>query len=311
MVSAIRGFGRLEIQGLDQETMAEKDPLSDLGCGGKLSGPADGRLRHARGAVFAAGRPGSLLGALKRFGPLVIIAAALVLIVAMGWYRHITLENIAIHRDALRDFTEQHKIAAVLAFAGVYIAVVALSLPGALILTICGGLLFGAALGATVTVLAATAGATIVFLIAKTSLGESFTSVAGPWLEKLRAGFEKEGVRYMLFLRLVPFPFVLVNLAPALIGVSLRTFVIGTFFGIIPGTVTFSFLGYTLDQIIAKAKAGFDACVASKGAAACRISIDASELPITQILVALALIGILSLIPTLVRKWRNSHAATE
>jgi uncharacterized membrane protein YdjX (TVP38/TMEM64 family) len=290
--------------------MADKDPLSELGCGGKLAGP-DGRPGRGRSAAFSGGRLGSVLGVLKRFGPLLVVAAALIVIVAMGWHRHITLENIAVHRDTLRDFTEQHKIAAVLVFAGVYIAVVALSLPGALILTISGGLLFGAALGAIVTVLAATAGATLVFLIAKTSVGESFTSVAGPWLEKLREGFEKEGVRYMLFLRLVPFPFVLVNLAPALIGVSLRTFVIGTFFGIIPGTVTFSFLGYTLDQIIAKAKAGYDACVAAKGAAACELSIDGSELPITQIFVALALIGILSLIPTLVRKWRNSHAATE
>jgi len=291
--------------------MAEEGPLSDLRCGGDIPGPTEGRFRKGENTDFAARQPGSRLAALKRFGPLAIIAAALILIFAMGWHRHITLENIAIHRDALRDFTEQHEIAALLTFAGVYIAVVALSLPGALVLTISGGLLFGAALGATVTVLAATAGATLVFLIAKTSVGESFTSVAGPWLEKLRKGFEKEGIRYMLFLRLVPFPFVLVNLAPALIGVSLRTFVIGTFFGIIPGTVTFSFLGYTLDQIIAKAKAGYDACVASKGPAACEFSIDGSELPITQIFVALALIGILSLIPTVVRKWRNSHAATE
>lgn len=285
--------------------------MSDLRCGSEHPRLAKGPLRGGEGTDFAAGRPRSLLATLKRFGPLAVIAAVLILVVAMGWHRHITLENVATHRDALREFTEQHKLAAVLAFAGIYIAVVALSLPGALLLTISGGLLFGAALGATVAVVAATTGATIVFLIAKTSLGESITSVAGPWLEKLREGFEKEGVRYMLFLRLVPFPFVLVNLAPALIGVSLRTFVIGTFFGIIPGTVTFSFLGYTLDQIIAKAKAGHDACVASKGTAACKLSIDGSELPITQIFIALALIGILSLIPTVVRKWRKSHAATE
>jgi uncharacterized membrane protein YdjX (TVP38/TMEM64 family) len=290
--------------------MAEEGPLNDLRCGGELPRLGKAPL-HGEGSGFTASRPRPLLAAVKRFGPLAVIAAVLILIVAMGWHRHITLENIAANRDALREFTEQHKLSAVLAFAGIYIAVVALSLPGALVLTISGGLLFGAVLGATVAVVAATAGATVVFLIAKTSLGESFTSVAGPWLEKLRQGFEKEGIRYMLFLRLVPFPFVLVNLAPALIGVSLRTFVIGTFFGIIPGTVTFSFLGYTLDQIIAKAKAGHDACVASKGAAACKLSIDASELPITQIFVALALIGILSLIPTVVRKWRNSHAATE
>ena len=212
-------------------------------------------------------RCGGALAVARRFGPLAIIVAVLLLLIAMGWHRQITLDNIATHRDWLRGFTEQHKLAALMAFAGIYVVVVALSLPGAVLLTISGGLLFGVTIGATITIFSATIGATIVFLIAKASVGETVTSRAGPWLEKLREGFEKEGIRYMLFLRLVPFPFVVVNLAPALIGVSLRTFVIGTFIGIIPGTVTFSFLGYTLDQIIAKAKASFDACVASKGLA--------------------------------------------
>jgi uncharacterized membrane protein YdjX (TVP38/TMEM64 family) len=175
--------------------MAEEGLLSDLRCGGEHPRLAKKPLPDGEGAGSTASRPRSLIASLKRFGPLAVIAAVLILIVAMGWHRHITLENVATHRDTLREFTEQHKLVAVLAFAGIYIAVVALSLPGALLLTISGGLLFGAALGATVVVVAATTGATIVFFIAKTSLGESFSSVAGPWLETLREGFEQEGVR--------------------------------------------------------------------------------------------------------------------
>jgi uncharacterized membrane protein YdjX (TVP38/TMEM64 family) len=115
----------------------------------------------------------------------------------------------------------------------------------------------------------------------------------------------------MLFLRLVPFPFWVVNLVPALLGVPLRTFVVGTFLGIIPGTLTFAYFGDTLDRVVRDAKASFDACVAASGASACKLSIGLDALPIRQILVALALLGVLVLIPTALRKWRDADAAAK
>lgn len=250
----------------------------------------------------------STAGATRTWAPLVVVVGAMVLVLVMGWHRHLSFENLALQRDALRAFVDANLALAILAYIGVYVAVVALSLPGATILTIGGGLLFGVAVAAPATVVAATVGATVIFLIAKSSLGATLAARAGPWLERFRQGFEKEGLSYMLFLRLVPFPFFIINLAPALLGVPLRTFVVGTFFGIIPGTFAFSFLGDTLDRVILDAKLAYDACVAAKGASACKLSVELSALPIRQILIALTLIGLVALIPPILKKWRARHA---
>ena len=144
----------------------------------------------------------------------------------------------------------------------VYIVVVALSVPGGALLTITGGFLFGWLVGGLSTVIGATIGATIVFLIAKTSLGETLAAKAGPWMAKLSEGFRNDAMNYLLFLRLVPaFPFWLINLAPALLNVPLSTFVIATFIGIIPGTFAFAFLGAGLDSIIDKQREAYQACL--------------------------------------------------
>lgn len=112
----------------------------------------------------------------------------------------------------------------------------------------------------------------------------------------------------MLFLRLVPIPFFVVNLAAAVLGVPLRTFVLGTLVGIIPGTTAFSYLGHTLDLIVVDARRAHDACVAAKGAAACHLTIEVGMLPFKHILIALTLIGFVALIPPVLKKWRSRHA---
>jgi uncharacterized membrane protein YdjX (TVP38/TMEM64 family) len=245
----------------------------------------------------------------RKWLPLLVIAAVMGLVVVMGWHRALTFENLALQRDALRTFVASHTLLALAVYVAIYIAVVALSLPGGLVLTISGGLLFGVWLAAPAAIVAATIGATIIFLIARSSLGSALAARAGPWLDRFRQGFEREGLSYMLFLRLVPFPFFIINIAPAILGVPLRTFVIGTFFGIMPATVAFSYLGDTLDRVLVEAKAGYDACVASKGAGACSLSISLDQLPIRQILLALTLIGLVALIPPILNRWRARHAA--
>ncbi len=246
---------------------------------------------------------------LKRWLPLLIVAAVTALVFVMGWHRELTFENLALRRGDLGAFVQSNLLLALLIYMSVYIAVVALSLPGAGVLTITGGLLFGVWIGVPVTVVAATLGAIIIFLVAKTSLGAALAEKAGPWLDRFRDGFVKEGVSYMLFLRLVPFPFFIINLVPAVLGVPLRTFAIGTFFGIIPATAAFTYLGDTLDRIITEARAAHDACLAKGGAGACKLSIELGQLPFKQILLALTLIGLVSLIPSLLKRWRARHAA--
>ena len=205
-------------------------------------------------------------GTWRRYLPLVVLAAVMALVFGMGWHKYISLEKVLSHREALQAAVNENRYLAVLAYVALYAAVVALSLPVALLLTLTGGLLFGWFVGGLASVAGATIGATAIFLIARTSLGEPLARRAGPKLAKVRAGFEANAMSYLLLLRLVPvLPFWLVNLAPALLGVPLKTYVIATFIGIIPATFAYASAGASIDSVVAKAQAKYDACVAAKG----------------------------------------------
>ncbi len=249
-------------------------------------------------------------GSLTRWAPLVGILGLMALVFAMGWHKYLTLEQIGRHYDALTGYIDSNLILSLLAYAALYIVVVALSLPGALALTLAGGILFGWQIGGPAAIVAATIGATVIFLVAKTSLGETLAAKAGPAINRLRAGFQENALSYLLFLRLVPaFPFFIVNLAPAILGVKLRTYVIATFLGIIPGTMAFSFAASQLGAVIEKTNAEHAACVADKGEAACPYVIDTGTLVSKEIILAFAAIGIVALIPVIVKKLSKRHAA--
>jgi uncharacterized membrane protein YdjX (TVP38/TMEM64 family) len=131
-----------------------------------------------------------------------------------------------------------------------YAAVVALSVPGAAIMTLAGGFLFGVPTGASLTVIGATLGATVLFLIARFAAGDFLRRRAGPFLARMTEGFRKDAFNYLLFLRLMPvFPFWAVNLAPALLGMPLVPFVLATALGIIPGTVIYTAFGAGLGGV--------------------------------------------------------------
>src|SRR3954464_10440425 len=198
---------------------------------------------------------------LRRFAPVVVIVLAMVAVFASGAHRHVSLETLVKHRMAIDAFITAHGVAAVAAYMAIYIAVVALSIPGSLFLTITGGILFGVAVGGVATVISATIGATIIFTVAKGACGESLVRRAGPLACKLVDGFKADAFSYLLFLRLVPaFPFFLVNLAPALVGVKLRTFMAATAIGIVPATFAFAFFGSGLDSVLAAQEGGYRAC---------------------------------------------------
>jgi uncharacterized membrane protein YdjX (TVP38/TMEM64 family) len=132
-----------------------------------------------------------------------------------------------------------------------YAVVVALSVPGGAFLTVTGGFLFGLGLGTVYSVIGAMIGATGVFLACRTALGDALRRRAGPFLRRMEAGFRENALSYLLVLRLVPiFPFWLVNLVPAFLGVSLRNFVAGTIMGIIPGTFVFTSVGSGLGAVL-------------------------------------------------------------
>ncbi len=250
--------------------------------------------------------PASAISWRRWLAPLLLVAA-MGLVFAMGWHRYLSFETVGRNYEALRALVDANLAAAVAIYMAVYVAVVALSLPGGLVMTLMGGLLFGWQIAAPATVVAATTGATLLFLIARSSVGEALAHKAGPWLSKLREGFQENALSYLLFLRLVPvFPFVVVNLAPALLGVSLRTFVVGTLLGIIPGTLAFSVAGSGLGSVVEAQNSVHAACLARQvndPGLACPYTIDTSQLVTRESLAAFVLLGLIALIPVIAKKW--------
>ena len=188
----------------------------------------------------------------RRFLPLIVIVAAIALVFGLGLDDYLSFDALRDNHDRLRDFVSVHGIAAAAGYIALYTVAVALSLPGATFLTLAGGFMFGAVIGASMAVIGATAGATVIFLIAKTALGNALRDRAGASLKRMEDGFRANALNYLLVLRLIPlFPFWLVNLVPAFLGVPLRTYVLGTFIGIIPGTFVYCLAGAGLGEIFA------------------------------------------------------------
>jgi uncharacterized membrane protein YdjX (TVP38/TMEM64 family) len=241
---------------------------------------------------------------LRRLAPVAVVVLVMTLVFAMGWHRFLSLETLVRHRAAIEGFVAARYGLAVATFVAIYVAAVALSIPGATILTIIGGILFGWLVGALAAIVGATIGATIVFRIARGACGESILRRAGPLASKLAEGFREDAFHYLLFLRLVPvFPFWLVNLAPAVVGVRLTTFVLATALGIIPGTFAYALVGRGLDSVIAAQQAAYQACVAA-GRPDCRLNFSMAALLTPQLLAALVALGVVALIPVVLRKWR-------
>jgi uncharacterized membrane protein YdjX (TVP38/TMEM64 family) len=245
----------------------------------------------------------------RRFVGPALILGLMAVGYGLGLHKYLTLEAIAANRSALQTHTDQHLFLALGLFMLIYVAAVALSFPGASVLTILAGLLFGWLTGGVAVVISATIGAVILFKIVNTSFGDVLVKKAGPLLSRINAGFAADAFNYLLFLRLVPaFPFWLVNIAPALANVKLRTFALATLIGIIPGTFAFAFVGEGLDSLIVAQTTSHDACVAAKGASACPFELSVSSLITKELLIAFAVLGMVSLIPVALKKWKNAHA---
>lgn len=185
-----------------------------------------------------------------RLLPLLLLLAVLVAFFALGLNKYLTLDLLRENREVLKTWVYEHKTEAVLLFILAYIMVAAFSLPLGALLSVAGGFLFGSVFGAAWIVVGATIGATILFFVAKTALGEPLRERFASQLKKMEEGFRTNAFSYLLLLRLVPlFPFWLVNLAPAFLGVSVTTFVVTTAIGIIPGSFVFASIGNGLNAL--------------------------------------------------------------
>lgn len=151
--------------------------------------------------------------------------------------------RIAHHEEHLLALVAAHPIAAPLVYVLFYTLWVAVSIPEAAVVTIIGGLLFGTLLGGAMAVLGSTAGAVLLFLIARSAFAETIRRRAGAFLERLRPRLHRDGFNYMLALRLLPTPFWLVNLAAGISGMRLVPFAAATLIGIMPATFVLAWVG--------------------------------------------------------------------
>lgn len=225
----------------------------------------------------------------RRLVPLGVLVAAGTAFIAAGGHHYLSFATLAENREWLCGLAARWGFLAAFLYIAVYGALVALSVPGGAVLTIAGGFLFGTWLGALCAVIGATSGATGIFLAARAGLG-GLAQRAGPLVGKLEAGFRADAFNYLLVLRLVPiFPFWLVNLVPALVGVKLRTYVLATFLGIIPGTFVYASLGNGLGSVVEEPDLGI--------------------VFRPSVLVPIVGLAILALIPVGYKRWRGRRTA--
>jgi uncharacterized membrane protein YdjX (TVP38/TMEM64 family) len=226
----------------------------------------------------------------RRVIPLAVLVLGLVAFFAFRLDRYMSFEVLRENRHLLLRWVADYRLAAALLYMIVYAAAVALSVPGGALMSITGGFLFGVVMGSLYILIGATVGATLLFAVAKMSVGDYLRGRAGPWMEKMEEGFGKNALSYLIALRLMPlFPFFVVNLVPAFLGVRLSTYVIGTFVGIIPGVVVFASVGAGLGSI-------FDA-----GA-----EFSLSGILTPQIALTMAGLALLVLIPVVYKRFKSA-----
>ena len=238
-------------------------------------------------------KPAGKVETLKRFLPLVALVALAATAWSLGLKDYLTFAALRDNRSLLLGFVQDHAVLAVAAFILVYALSTAVSLPGGAFLTVIGGFLFGSIFGTLWTLIGATFGATAIFLVAKTALGDVLRARAGPFLQRMEAGFQENAFSYLLVLRLIPlFPFFVVNLVPAFLGVRLRTYVIATFVGIIPGSFVFTSVGAGLGSVFENAE---------------EFTLTGVLTP--EVITALVGLSLLSLLPVAYKRLRRSRVA--
>lgn len=233
-----------------------------------------------------------------RLWPMYVLIAGFVLAISQGWHTYLTPQALADKAEWLDAKVAENVFLVLAVFIGVYITATVFMLPGS-VLTIAGGFLFGLSFGVPATVIGATAGACLLFIVAKSSLGEVLKDKMGGFLGKMEKGFKEGYWSYLFTIRLLPImPFSFANVGPALLGARLRDFAISTFLGIIPATIAYTWLGAAAKGTLLDA--------AEKGetinAGALFGSLAANFFP------ALMALGVVALIPAIFKRFKAARA---
>lgn len=255
---------------------------------------ADAESQDVRMETPDAGQAPVKRSLVRRLLPLAVLAVGCGLFFALGLDRYLSFSALEQHHEWLTRQVRDNAVLSAAAFVGAYALVAAFSIPGGAVLTIVGGFLFGTVLGTVYAVIGASAGSVAVFLAARTALADALRQKAGGAIKRMREGFQEHALSYLLVLRLIPiFPFWLVNLVPAFVGVPLTTYVVGTFLGIIPGTFVYASLGNGLGALLAAGK-----------------SPDLSIIFAPEILTPIVGLAILAILPVVYKKLRRRHAGS-
>jgi uncharacterized membrane protein YdjX (TVP38/TMEM64 family) len=196
--------------------------------------------------------PPSLKRRLVKCLPLVLIAVVFALFIGLGGARYISMQALQEKSGELTAFTARHHFWSLTLYILTYIAVVAFSLPGALIMTLTGGFLFGAWEGSAAAVAGVSLGSAVMFLIARSALGDVLRSRIreGGRLHKIESGIRRNAFLCILTLRLIPaMPIWLVNIAAGFVHMPVSTYLTATVIGIVPSTVIYASIGSTFGRV--------------------------------------------------------------
>ncbi len=213
-----------------------------------------------------------------------VLAALVVLFFFFDMQRYLTLDQLKEQAEHLRQLHQQYTVLFIGSFFLLYVAIVALNLPGALILTLGGAMLLGFWRGLVVVSFASSIGATLACMLSRYLLRDWVQKTFGDKLERVNKGFEAEGAFYLFTMRLIPaFPFFVINLVMGLTPMGLRTFFWVSLLGMLPGTAVFVNAGTQLGRITTP-----------------------SDILSWQLLLSFALLGIFPLATKrIIQAWRN------
>jgi uncharacterized membrane protein YdjX (TVP38/TMEM64 family) len=221
------------------------------------------------------------------------ILGAAIASLALGLDLRRALEFVREHHNWLLAFVAGAPVLASILFMVIYAAAVAISVPGVAVLTVIGGYLFGWFQGTALVLVAATIGASTVFLATRSALGDRLRARAGPAAQRFADGFRRNALSYGFALNVVPFfPYAVIILVPAVCGVPWFTFVAGPFLGMVPGTFLFAGLGDGLDQVLTSG-----------------VPLRPTSLLTPEIVLSLSGLAALALVPVVYQAWRRRAQA--
>lgn len=189
---------------------------------------------------------------LRQAAVLAVLGAALGSYFLFGLDQWFSFEQLERHSQTARDLVSERPVQTTAIFMASLTLVTLLCIPAVALLQILSGFLFGPLLGVLLSVLAQTAGGALAFLIARSAFRESFSRLIGPYVGRLEAGFQANAFTYVVTLRMTPvMPYWVVNVAPSLLGVRFRPFVLGTLIGAVPLTFVYASFGAGLGEVVA------------------------------------------------------------